>query len=169
MFDAGVANPLDELLGLIHLVVCGVDIDGLDVPAAARVVEQCAEAERVLAALRVMTAARLEGAAVWRGEGFRSVAAWMAAKTGTAVGPAIDAVEMAGQLADRWWPTPSGAGSCPCPRPSRSSMWPRRHRRCRANWSRRPGSSPSEGSGRNAGGSRRRSSSMKTTATRSAT
>jgi hypothetical protein len=85
---------------LIHLVVCGVDIDGLDVPAAARVVEQCAEAERVLAALRVMTAARLEGAAVWRGEGFRSVAAWMAAKTGTAVGPAIDAVEMAGQLAD---------------------------------------------------------------------
>ena len=37
---------------------------------------------------------------MWRREGYRSVAAWMAAKTGTAVGPAIAALEMAALLAD---------------------------------------------------------------------
>ena len=62
--------------------------------------EQCAEAERLLAALRVMAAATLEDKALWRREGFRSVAAWMASKTGTAVGPAIATMEMAGLLAD---------------------------------------------------------------------
>lgn len=90
---------MDELVSLIRLVAGEVDVDGLEVPVAARVVEQCAEAERVLAALRLLATARLQHTTVWRREGFRSVAAWMAAKTGTAVGPAIDAVEMAEQLA----------------------------------------------------------------------
>jgi len=98
MFGAGVASELAELLGSIRLVAGGVDVERLDVRAATEMVEQCAEAERILAALRVMAAARLEGAAIWRREGFRSVAAWMAAKTGSAVGPAVDALEMAGQL-----------------------------------------------------------------------
>ena len=62
---------------------------------AARLVEQCAETERLLAALRVMVTAPLKDRAFWRREGFRSVATWMAAKTGTAVGPAVDALEMA--------------------------------------------------------------------------
>jgi hypothetical protein len=100
MFDAGVESPLDELLGSIRLVASGLNVERLDVRAATAVVEQCAEAERILAALRVTAAATLQNSAVWRREGFRSVAAWMAAKTGTAVGPAIDAVEMAEQLAD---------------------------------------------------------------------
>jgi len=100
MFDAGIESPLDELLGLIRLGVGDIEADALDAGAAARVVEQCAEAERILAALRVSAAATLKSAALWRREGFRSVAAWMAAKTGTALGPAIDAVEMAGQLGE---------------------------------------------------------------------
>ena len=51
-------------------------------------VEECAEAERLLAALRVVVAAAtLEDKAVWRREGFRSAAAWMASKTGTAGRP----------------------------------------------------------------------------------
>ena len=100
MFDAGVESSLDDVVGLIRLVAGGVDVDELDVTTAARVVEQCAEAERVLAALRVVVAASLKDRAFWRREGFRSVAAWMAAKTGTAAGPAIEAVEMAGQLGD---------------------------------------------------------------------
>src|SRR5437763_2975689 len=98
MFDAGVDSPLDEVLALIRQVVGGVDIQDLDAPVAARLVEQCAEAERLLAALRVIVTAPLKDRAFWRREGFRSVATWMAAKTGTAVGPAIEALEMAGQL-----------------------------------------------------------------------
>ena len=100
MFDAGVDTPLDDLVALIRLVAGGVDADGLEVTVAARVVEQCGEAERVLAALRVMVAATLADKALWRREGFRSVAAWMAAKTGTAVEPAIDSLNMAAQLGE---------------------------------------------------------------------
>jgi hypothetical protein len=100
MFDAGVDDPLVEVLAAIRSLVTGFEVDGLDAPDAARVVEQCAEAERLLAALRVSAAATLEDKALWRREGFRSVASWMASKTGTAVGPAIATMEMAGLLAD---------------------------------------------------------------------
>ena len=100
MFDAGVDSPLDELLPVIRSVVDGVDINSLEVQTAARVVEQCAEAERLFAALRVFATATLENKALWRREGFRSAAQWMASKTGTAVGPAIASLEMAGLLKD---------------------------------------------------------------------
>jgi hypothetical protein len=93
--SAGVDGPLGELLGSVRSVVGGVDVDGLDVPDAVRVVEECAEAERLLAALRVLVTAALEDKAVWRRAGYRSVAAWMAAQTGTSVGPAIATLEMA--------------------------------------------------------------------------
>ena len=83
MFDTGVESPLDELLASVRSVVAGIGVDGLEAPIAARVVEQCAEAERRLAALRVMATATLRDKALWRREGFRSAAAWMASKTGT--------------------------------------------------------------------------------------
>ena len=98
MFDAGVDSPLDELVLLAHSIVGAVDVQGLDAPAAARIVEQCAEVERLVAALRVLAAATLTEKALWRREGFRSAAAWMASKTGTAVGPAIATLEMANLL-----------------------------------------------------------------------
>jgi hypothetical protein len=100
MFDAGVEGPLDELLAAIRSLVAGVEVDGLDAPCAAQIVERCAEGERLLAALRVVATATLTDKALWRREGFRSVAAWMASKTGTAVGPAIATLEMAGCLGD---------------------------------------------------------------------
>lgn len=99
MLDAGV-DPLDEVLAAIRSLVAGFEVDGLDAHKAAQVVEQCAEAERLLAALRSLVAATLEDKALWRREGFRSVAAWMASKTGTAVGPAIATMEMVSLLAD---------------------------------------------------------------------
>src|ERR1041385_3589062 len=99
MFDAGV-DSLDEVLAGIRSLVAGFEVDGLDAPEAARGVEQCAEAERLLAALRGMAAQTREDKALWRREGFRSVAHWMASKTGTAVGPAIATMEMAGLLVD---------------------------------------------------------------------
>jgi hypothetical protein len=100
MSTAGVDSLLGELLDRIRAVVPEIEVEGLEAPVAAQVVEQCAEAERLLAALRVMAAATLQDKALWRREGFRSAAAWMASKTGTAVGPAIASVEMAGALAD---------------------------------------------------------------------
>jgi uncharacterized protein DUF222 len=99
MFGAGV-DPLGEVLAAVRSLVAGFDVDGLAAPEAAQVVERCAEAERLLAALRVLAATTLENKALWRREGFRSVAHWMAAKTGTAVGPAIGSLEMAGLLAE---------------------------------------------------------------------
>src|SRR2546423_3823630 len=100
MFDAGVEGPLDGVLASIRAVVAGVEVGGLEAPVAARVVEQCAEGERLLAALRVLTTGTLQDKAFWRREGFRSAAAWMASKTGTAVGTAVATMEMADQLGD---------------------------------------------------------------------
>ena len=99
MFGAGV-DPLSGVLAAVRSLVAGFEVDGLAAHEAAQVVEQCAEAERLLAALRALAAATLEDKALWRREGFRSVAAWMASKTGTAVGPAIATMEMASLLAD---------------------------------------------------------------------
>jgi hypothetical protein len=99
MFGAGV-DSLGEVLAAVRSLVAGFEVDGLAAHEAAQVVEQCVEAERLLGALRLLAAATLEGKSLWRREGFRSVAAWMASKTGTAVGPAIATMEMVGLLAD---------------------------------------------------------------------
>src|SRR4051812_38426959 len=100
MFDAGVGSQLGEVLVSIRSAVAGFEVDGLEAPEAAQVVEQCAEAERLLAALRVSATATLADKALWRREGFRSAAAWMASKTGTAVGTAIATMEMADRLGE---------------------------------------------------------------------
>ena len=99
MIAAGV-DRLGEVLAAVRSLVAGFEVDGLAAHEAAEVVEQCAEAERLLGFLRVSAAATLEDKALWRREGFRSVAHWMASKTGTAVGPAIGTMEMVGLLAD---------------------------------------------------------------------
>jgi hypothetical protein len=80
--------------------MAGTEFDQLDAAEAAHLVEVCAEAERLLAAMRILATATLENKTLWRREGFRSAAAWMAWKTGTAVGPAIATLEMAGLLKD---------------------------------------------------------------------
>jgi hypothetical protein len=100
MLDAGESGPLDGVLASIRSVMAEVEVDSLDAPDAARIVEECAEAERLLAALRVLAASTLEDKALWRREGFRSVAAWMASKTGAPLGTAIATMEMAQRLAD---------------------------------------------------------------------
>jgi hypothetical protein len=86
MFDAGVDGPLSKLVSSARSLAAEFEGENLQAHEAARLVEQCAEAERLLAAIRMFAASTLEDKALWRREGFRSVAAWMAAKTGTAVG-----------------------------------------------------------------------------------
>lgn len=100
MFGVGVDSILDEVMSSVRSLVAGAELDGLEPQDAARVVERCAEAERLLAALRVLATATLQDSALWRREGFRSAAAWMASKTGTAVGTAIATMEMADRLGD---------------------------------------------------------------------
>src|SRR5688572_28160972 len=100
MLSAGVRSPLGEVLASIRSVMAGTEFDQLDASSAAGLVEECAEAERLLAALRVLATATLEDKALWRREGFRSAGAWMAWQTGTAVGPAIATLEMARLLKD---------------------------------------------------------------------
>jgi hypothetical protein len=99
MLDAGVDSSLGAL-PLVRSLVSGVDVDRLEVPEAVRVVEECAQVERLCAALRVVVTATLENKSVWRRDGARSLAAWMAGKTGTTVGSAKASLEMAGLLGD---------------------------------------------------------------------
>lgn len=98
MLDVGVESPLGDLLPLVRSVVAEINVGQLDALEAARVVEECAEAERLFAALRLVVTATLENTSVWRREGFSSLAAWMASKTGGAVGPARASLEMVGLL-----------------------------------------------------------------------
>jgi hypothetical protein len=98
MVDVGVDRSLGAALELLGEVVRDLDVAALDAPTAAWVVEQCADAERLLGALRVRATATLKDKAIWRREGFRSAAGWMASKTGTAVGPAVAALELVEQL-----------------------------------------------------------------------
>lgn len=90
MFDSVV-----DVLGRLRPVVADLDVDALDGEAAAGLVELFVEIEQLAAAGKVLAARAAERTGNWRREGFRSAAAWMAAKAGTPVGPAIAILEMA--------------------------------------------------------------------------
>ena len=65
---------------------------------AAELVGQFAAIERLGAAGRTVMARRVEETNLWRREGQRSAAHWMAAKTATSVGSAAGALETARRL-----------------------------------------------------------------------
>ncbi len=90
MFDSVVG-----VLGRLRPVVGELDVEALDPEAAADLVGLAVEIERLGAALRVLATQAVERGDVWRREGFRSAAAWMAAQAGTPVGPAIATMAMA--------------------------------------------------------------------------
>src|SRR2546423_15290254 len=71
MIEAGVDSLLGGVLGSIRSVVAGAEVGGLDAVSAARLVEECAEAERLLAALRGLAPAALQDTAVGGGGGGR--------------------------------------------------------------------------------------------------
>jgi hypothetical protein len=88
MFVAGMLDVLDSLHPLVGKLVD----EYLEPSEAAELVQLCIEAERVIAAMRLM-AARAVDSDHWKARGFRSAAAWMAAEAGTPVGPGIAAME----------------------------------------------------------------------------
>src|SRR2546423_6425001 len=86
MIEAGVDSLLGGVLGSIRSVVAGAEVGGLDAVSAARLVEECAEAERLLAALRVLATASLQDTALWRGGGVPAGGGRGAAQPGTGGG-----------------------------------------------------------------------------------
>ena len=85
------------VLGRLRPVVGELDVEALDPEAAGDLVGLAVEIEQLGAALRVLATRAVSRGDRWRREGFRS-AAGMAAQAGTAVGPAIATMEMAGLL-----------------------------------------------------------------------
>ena len=65
---------------------------------AAEFVEAFAEGERLCAAAKAMAARVVERSGLWRGEGHRTAAHWMAERTGVAVGQAVGTLETARRL-----------------------------------------------------------------------
>ncbi|MGH9000894.1 MAG: DUF222 domain-containing protein [Acidimicrobiia bacterium] len=96
MFDSAVDSAVD-VVGRLRALVAELGVGSLDDETAAELVEVFGEAERLAAAGRVL-ATRAVSVDRWKREGFRSAAAWMAARAGTPVGAAIAALEMAAWL-----------------------------------------------------------------------
>jgi len=78
--------------------VATADPDLVTSGQAAALVELFAEIERLGAAGRVLYARRAADSGVWRREGHRSAASWMAAKTGTGLGEAVASLKTAEAL-----------------------------------------------------------------------
>lgn len=72
----------------------------LEGEAGVRLLEQVVEAERLAAAMRTSLARRVEETRLWRREGHRSAAHYLAAKTGASVGAAVATLQMARRLED---------------------------------------------------------------------
>src|SRR5581483_1688245 len=88
MFVAGILEVLESLGPL----VAKLGDEPLEGDEAVELVDLGIELERLGAAVRMM-AARSVDSERWKAAGFRSAAAWMAAKAGVPVGPAISAME----------------------------------------------------------------------------
>ncbi len=82
----------------IALHLADADPDRVTSAQAATLVELFAEIERLSAAGRVLYARRAADSAVWRDEGHRSAASWMAAKTKTGLGEAVASLQTADAL-----------------------------------------------------------------------
>jgi hypothetical protein len=73
--------------------LAGADPDRVTTADTAKLMEAFAEIERLGAAGKVLYAGRAAQGIVWRDEGHRSAASWMAQKTGTALGEAVGMLE----------------------------------------------------------------------------
>ena len=85
---------------LLKEAVADLDPDVLEAKSSARLVEDFAEIERLAAAGKALAARRMAASGVWRKDGDRSAAHWMARHTGTSVGHAVATIETAQRLAE---------------------------------------------------------------------
>jgi hypothetical protein len=91
-------RALQQVADGLRSVLSRLEPERLSGPDAARLLEVFAEIEKLAAGGKLLTARRVESSNVWRGQGHRSAAAHIAEATGTAMGPAITALEAARQL-----------------------------------------------------------------------
>ena len=85
---------------LLKDAIAELDPDVLEAKSAARLVEDFAEIERLAAAGKALAARRMATSGVWRKDGARSAAHWLARHTGTTVGHAVATIETAQRLAE---------------------------------------------------------------------
>ena len=88
-------RTVEKAIADLRRVVDQVEPERLRGPDAARLFEAFAEAERLCAAGKLLAARRIDASNVWREDGHRTLAAWVAEKTGTGLGAAIGTVETA--------------------------------------------------------------------------
>jgi hypothetical protein len=89
-----------DVLGTLRPLVEELDVDSLDGKAAAQLVDAFVQVENLAAAGRVLATRAYDRSELWRFQGYRSAASWMAARAGTQVGVAIATMEMAKLLDD---------------------------------------------------------------------
>jgi len=84
----------DEVRDIAH----AFDPARIDGYAAKRVVEECAEIERFIGAIKMLAIGRVAGTSVWNQQGDRSAAHCLARVSGVSLGEAIATVDTAGRL-----------------------------------------------------------------------
>src|SRR5688500_10338911 len=92
---AGVPATLQAAVACLHDVLQQLEPECYDAAGAARLVELFAKGERLCAAGKAFAARRVEETGVWRAEGARSGAHWLAAKSGGTLGDADRALRTA--------------------------------------------------------------------------
>jgi hypothetical protein len=75
-----------------------VDPAGVDAASAVRMFDLFARAERLCGAGRLLWARRVEDTSAYHGDGYRNAADWMAYRSGTTVGAAINGLETARRM-----------------------------------------------------------------------
>jgi hypothetical protein len=84
----------------LEAVVRHLDPVTLTSDAAVELVELAARGERLCGALKALAARRVAESNVWRGSGERSAAHWLARRSGTSVGQAMQTLETAERLGE---------------------------------------------------------------------
>ncbi len=92
-------EQIAEAKRLLKELVAQLQPETFDGAAAAQLVEEFTAIERIAAAGKALSAARVAQSGVWRREGDRSPARWMARTTGTSVGHALGVLQTAEQVA----------------------------------------------------------------------
>jgi Domain of unknown function (DUF222) len=95
---ASVFEELESAVAALERVSEGLEPDCFDVGQAKRAIDLCTRVERLVVASRNRLARRLELAVVWKRDGHRSAAHWLASATGTSVGAAMRSLETARRL-----------------------------------------------------------------------
>jgi hypothetical protein len=91
-------RALQRVADDLRSVLSSLEPERLSGPDAAHLLEVFAEIEKLAVGGKLLSARRVESSKIWRRQGHRSAAAHIAEATGSAMGPAITALEAARQL-----------------------------------------------------------------------